>query len=165
MVNELAERLERGRDNFLRALEGVSEEQARRKPADGGWSILECVEHVAIAEWGMLRMTQKAADGDQPADRERDAQVLRFGADRSRKAKSPEAALPTGRYASLAEAAAKFRENREKTLAWVREITETDLRRKSVPHPLAGALDGYQMLLLMSAHPERHLGQIAELKT
>ena len=164
MVNELTERLEKSRDQFLRVLEGVTEEQARKKPADGGWSILECVEHVALAERGMLRMTQKAPDGDQPTDLERDAKILQSGSDRSRKAKSPEVALPTGRWPTLAEAAAQFRQNREQTIAYVRESTEQALRRKAVLHPLAGMLDGYQILLLMSAHVERHLKQIAECR-
>ena len=164
MVTELVERLEQSRDAFLRALEGVSEEQARTKPPGGGWSILECVEHVAVAEWGMLRMTQRAPDGDAPTDLERDARILKNGADRSRKTQSPEVALPTGRYATLAEAAGHFSQNREKTLAYVRETTD-DLRKKQMQHPVAGPLDAYQCLLLMCAHPERHIGQIAELKS
>jgi uncharacterized damage-inducible protein DinB len=163
MVTELVQRLQTSRDNFLRAVEGIREEQARAKPAGGGWSILECVEHVALAERGMLRMTQKAPDGAQPVDLERDAKILKFGGDRSRKAESPEVALPTGRYATLAEAAGQFRQNREQTIAYVSETTEQALRKKAVPHPLAGMLDGYQILLLMSVHPERHIGQIAEL--
>ena len=32
-------------------------------------------------------------------------------------------------------------------------------------HPVAGPLDAYQCLLLMCAHPQRHVGQIAELRT
>ena len=50
MVDELVRRLEKGRDNFLGTLQGISEEQAQAKPPGGGWSILECVEHVTLAE-------------------------------------------------------------------------------------------------------------------
>lgn len=163
MTNELIKLLEKSRDDFLRALDGITEERARNKPP-GGWSILDCVEHVAVAEWGMLRMTQKAPGGDAPTDLERDAQILKNGADRSRKTKSPDVALPTGRYGTLAEAAAQFRQNREKTLAYVRETTD-DLRKKQMQHPVAGPLDAYQCLLLMCAHPVRHVGQIAELRS
>lgn len=80
--------MEQSRDNFLCPLEGVTEEQARVKPSGGGWSILDCVEHVAIAEWGMLRMTQKAPAGDAPTDLECDARILKNGVDRSRKWRS-----------------------------------------------------------------------------
>ena len=164
MTKELTKLLEKSRDDFLHALEGVSEEQARIKPPGGGWSILDCVEHVALAEWGMLRMTQKAEPGNAPTDLERDAKILQNGADRSRKTRSPEVALPTGRYATLAEAAAQFRTNREKTLAYVKETTD-DLHKKQMQHPVAGPLDAYQCLLLMCAQPQRHIGQIAELRS
>ena len=46
--------LERTRDDFLKAVAGVSEDEARLKPSSDRWSILECAEHVVSAERGML---------------------------------------------------------------------------------------------------------------
>jgi hypothetical protein len=48
------------------------------------------------------------------------------------------------------------------TLDFARE-TNLDLRNHYSPSPF-GATDGVQWLLYISAHNERHLGQIAEIK-
>jgi hypothetical protein len=47
--------LESGRKSLLDALNGVTDEIARRSPGPGKWSILECVEHVAVAEDFLFR--------------------------------------------------------------------------------------------------------------
>lgn len=52
--------LDKGREALRRALEGVDENLAVRKPASGGWSILECVEHVVVAEGYLLGRLQVA---------------------------------------------------------------------------------------------------------
>ena len=39
-----------------------------------------------------------------------------------------------------------------------------DFRDHLGPHPVFGALDGYQWILLLSAHSERHTKQIEEVK-
>ena len=52
--DELLDKLNSGRAELLASLDGVTEEQAAVKPATG-WSILECVEHVAIVEENLRR--------------------------------------------------------------------------------------------------------------
>jgi len=42
--------LEHGKQTLLDVLTGVTEELAARKPAPEKWSILECVEHLAVSE-------------------------------------------------------------------------------------------------------------------
>jgi len=37
------------------------------------------------------------------------------------------------------------------------------LRRRSVKHPLAGIVSGYEYALILARHPERHGEQIKEL--
>jgi hypothetical protein len=39
-----------------------------------------------------------------------------------------------------------------------------DLRGKMFKHPLLGELDGYQAVLVIAAHPQRHALQIEEIK-
>ena len=46
----LLDSLRQSRDAFLSALDGVREAEAVWKPEPGRWSMLECAEHVAIAE-------------------------------------------------------------------------------------------------------------------
>ena len=76
---------------------------------------------------------------------------------------APERSRPVGRYATLEDAKKDFETHRANTIAWLQSSTD-DLRAKVVDHPLAGTVDGVQLLLLMIGHPERHAAQIAEIK-
>jgi hypothetical protein len=48
--DQLLANLSAGRGELLGAVEGMTDEQAAVQPAGGGWSALECVEHVATVE-------------------------------------------------------------------------------------------------------------------
>ncbi len=50
----LLEALRRGGDAFLGSVAGVDEAACRLRPAENRWSVLECAEHVAVAEEVML---------------------------------------------------------------------------------------------------------------
>lgn len=50
----LLETLRRGEEAFLHSVAGVSEVACRLRPAENRWSVLECAEHVAVAEEVML---------------------------------------------------------------------------------------------------------------
>jgi hypothetical protein len=160
----LIARLQKGRDRYLCAFHGVLESSSSWRRTPGTWSILECAEHVAVAEEQMLRAWEKLAEAG-ASDPAKDAMILTLAHERTRKAKAPERSEPTGRYESLFEALERFRAARERTLQFAEGISVEELRAKVVPHPLAGTLDGYQLLTLMAVHPERHALQVEEIKT
>jgi hypothetical protein len=80
------------------------------------------------------------------------------------KAKSPEIFKPTNKFATANEAITAFQNQRMQTIAYV-EATKDDLRNHFWKHPLTGKIDLYQTLLLMSAHLERHIEQIENIKS
>lgn len=55
-----------GQDDLQRALAGVSEEQARYKPAPDRWSILELLDHVVSTRRIIVGMCQSLAQGHLP---------------------------------------------------------------------------------------------------
>ncbi len=157
------ERLRAGRDALLDAVRDVSDEQGKFKPAQDQWSIEEVVEHLATTEHGMYRLiTAHFQPLDAPADRGREEAFTRRGLDRSQKWDAPEHARPRGRYGCLSNALRQFRENRERTLAWM-DGCEDDLRMRAVEHPV-GRISGHECLLLLINHPMRHADQIREIK-
>jgi uncharacterized damage-inducible protein DinB len=156
----LIERLQQSRTEFLDAIAEVTEEQARSRPALDRWSVLDCAEHVATAERGLLAGFRKAAPADGTGVSELEAKILAQGANRSRRVEAPERARPSGRFGSLAEAVTAFQHAREETIRFVESCT-TDLRACTVPHPLRGQVTGYECLLLIVMHPIRHAGQIS----
>lgn len=156
--------LERTRDDFLSAVAGVSEDQARLKPSSDRWSILECAEHVVSAERGMFTaITQRSAPLSSPNGHGREEGFLRNGTDRSRKYTTSASLAPTGRIATLADAVARFRELRAHTIEFV-AACRADLRDIEVPHPIGGLVTGHECLALLAVHPARHAAQIREVR-
>jgi hypothetical protein len=160
--DQLLASLNAGRDELLGAVEGLADEHAAVKPAGGGWSALECVEHVAAAETLLLRRlkTQSVAVQEE-LSRDREAALYARLTSRDRKVEAPEFVRPTGRYTNLGEAVGAFLDARERTVAWL-EKCDFDLRLRAVEHPLLGKASAFEFVLIMAAHPARHARQILE---
>jgi hypothetical protein len=164
MQNEHATTLEQSRDYFLEALTGVSEEQAKRKPASGGWSVLECVEHVGLSEARMLGWLQNPVAEEAPAqDKEKEAAIAARASSRANKVEAPEPARPTGRFATLAEAVAQFNAGRANSIAFAGEKGAA-IYSVAGRHPFFGLLNGAEVLVLIANHTRRHADQIREVK-
>jgi hypothetical protein len=160
---QLLEKLNSGRDEFLASVEGMTEEQAAAKPA-AGWSILECAEHVATVEENLRRrLMEQATPTESEMSREREAFIAAVAANRGRRVQAPEVARPCGRFATLSEAVECFCRNREQTIAYIASCHE-DLRRLTTDHPMIGAASGQEIIILMMAHPFRHAQQVRELR-
>jgi uncharacterized damage-inducible protein DinB len=157
------------RDNFLKSIAGLSEKQWTFKPAPDRWSVAEVAEHIAVSESALFGLVQKQIMSS-PATPDKRAQVkgkdeivLERIPDRSHKAQAPEFLRPTGRWATEADLTKAFEESRAATMEYIR-TTNDDLRDHFFDHPVLGTLDGYQWLLLISAHSARHTAQIEEVK-
>src|SRR5450759_608561 len=149
-------------------LEGLTEEEWRRRPAPDRWSIAECAEHITVAELPLAKFLAVSATA-QPSEEERreirgkDDFVRQFLRDRSRRDEAPERIRPKGRFSTREDTIRAFEERRAANLAWVRETSEP-LRDRFAPHPFAGVIDGYQWILFLAAHTDRHAEQIDEIK-
>ena len=161
--------LHASRKLFLDSLEGVSQTQWNFKPNPQAWSVGECAEHIALSEDMLFDLVTKKimaspADPSKRAEvKGKDEVVLKTIADRSHKAQAPEMLQPKRTFASREALIQHFRESRERLLEYVR-TGQDDLRVHFAPHPAAGLLDGYQWILLLSAHTARHTAQIQEVK-
>jgi hypothetical protein len=155
--------LAKTRDIFQQAAAGLSESQARFKPAPESWSIEEIVEHVAVAEHGMYRLiTELNERSDDPRETE-SAASLEQASDRKRLPRTaPSRACPKGRFGSLHASMKQFLENRARTIDFVRNCQD-DLRFRLIQHPL-GLLNGKDCFTVLINHPARHVEQIEELK-
>jgi uncharacterized damage-inducible protein DinB len=148
----------------LAALNHLEEADAATQPAPGRWSVLQVLEHLVLVENHLFGKILTATDAVDPVGTTVREQRIRARAkDRSRPISAPDAAVPTGRFASVDAAARAFVVSREKTLRFVHDCGD-DLRAKVAIHPILGDVNCYEMLLMMSAHPFRHAAQIAEIR-
>ena len=161
--------LQATRKLFLESVAGLSEAQWNFKPAPEVWSVGEVAEHIAVSEdtiFGLI--TEKIMKGPAEPDKKAEVQgkdqiILEKVVDRSVKVQAPEVLRPTHRFASQQALVDHFKESRDRTIAYV-EGTQDELRSHFGDHPLLKTMDGYQWVLLLSAHSHRHTLQIEEVK-
>ena len=156
--------LKMSQDLFLESVAGLTPEQLHFKPAPEVWSVYECAEHITVSEDLMLEALRKIAASPAQAEvkpKATDKWVLTYGTDRSRKAKAEKPYEPTNRWKSIGEMLAHFNASRQKTLEFARTMPD-DLRDHLGE---GGSLDGYQFLVILSAHTQRHTLQIEEVKS
>jgi DinB superfamily len=124
------------------------------------------VEHLALVEefvaqnvlGGIAKAPAPAADRDY---KQIDAMILAKVPDRSTKAQAPPPITPTGRW-TPAEALEHLLAARAQTVALFKSTP--DLRQHVINHPAFGPLDGYEWVLTVAAHTDRHTKQILEVK-
>jgi len=159
--------LEKTRAGLLAATKGLSEAQWNFKPGTNRWSVAEVTEHIAASEGLMLAMIQeKVMNGPARSDGEDvkalDEFILKAVPDRSRKAQAPEELKPTNRFGSPKESLKHFEESRAQSIQYAKSTR--NLREHTMDSPIGKKLDGYEWLLFLSAHSERHTKQIEEVK-
>jgi hypothetical protein len=160
---ELLEKLNAGRDEYLAATADLTDAEATIKPSDGGWSILECAEHVAVVEMTLFQRLASPALLQEGTGRNLEARIVAAGLNRTRKFDAPEPARPNGRFVTLDQAVNAFSNARARHVGWL-DACEQDLRCCSVVHPAFGTVTAYEMVLFAAMHPWRHSLQIRELR-
>ena len=160
--------LESTKNGVLDATRGLSAAQWNFKSAPDRWSLAELIEHLAAAE-DMLRGVTQEQIMKSPAVPVRSAEeikkadetVLAMVPDRSHKVQAPEPLKPTNRFGSPQEAQKHFVESRAATEEYLKSTP--GLRAHLGDSPL-GKLDGYEFVLFIAAHSERHTKQMLEVR-
>ncbi len=154
---------------LMEAVQHLSDTQLNFKNATNAWSIAACLEHITLAELEFPKILEKALQ--QPANpkmrskiRIKDEEIQSRMTSSSWKAKSPKRFRPNKQFTDAAQCLATFRAQRSSTLQFI-ETTKADMRNHYWRHPLTGTIDLYQTLLLLSAHLDRHITQIENIKS
>ena len=143
-------------------IQGLSPAQLKFRMTPESWSVMDVVEHLAVAEpqyWERVQNSMK-----QPPNTEKlegtDAGILWYGIDRTNRATTGEARVPKGRWSTVGESLGEFRKLRS-TMKDYAKTTSDDLRSRKT---LEGSIDVYQWFLMISTHSQRHILQIREIK-
>lgn len=157
------------REKFLASIKGLSEAQWKYKSTPERWSVAEVAEHIALSEELILALVSKrimstpAVPEKKETVKGKDALLRNNITNRNTKAQAPEQLKPVNKWATQAELVKAFNASRDNTTSYVK-TTQDDLRSHFAEHPVFKDLDGYQWLLLLSGHSERHTLQILEVK-
>jgi hypothetical protein len=140
----------------------LTPEQLKFRPSPKAWNILDCVEHLDLAEaeyWKMFNSAMAA-----PATRKRspstDIDRMWYGIDRTERTKTVPSETPKATYSDLGRALKDFQTARATMLTYIR-TSQDDWRHHFIPD---WNRDAYQWLLMISAHSQRHILQIREIK-
>ena len=166
VLNWLAE----SRQRFLAAIEHVSDAQWKWKPSPERWSVGEVAEHIVKAEAGLFANVKIALATPADAEWERKTRgktetIEMVMAPRLGKAVAPEPLVPGGKMTRV-EAREQFEKLRAEIVKFAEE-TDAPLKEhlRQHPMPMFDPLNAYQWLIYVPLHTERHVKQIAEVKS
>lgn len=162
------EQMKDSRADVVKSVKDLTEAQLNFRPGKDQWTIKECIYHIAISERNLGNLIE--ATMKSPANPEKrseikltDEELVRRMQDRSFKVKTKEQFEPKNTpYKNLDEALTDFKINRISHIKYVKSTTE-DLRNH-VTQMSFGWIDCYQICLMISAHSNRHIQQINEVK-
>ncbi len=166
----LLTQLHASRAQFHKAVGDLTDAQWTFKPAPDVWSVAEVAEHITVSEDALRQLVLEevlTAPAEPGRRRELPAkadEVVQFMHDRSQRFQAPAFVAPAGRWPSRGGLLEAFDGSRAMTIAFV-DTTRSELHAHFRDNPALGPLDGYEWLWWLAAHTERHLMQIAEVKT
>ncbi|ASS67429.2 MULTISPECIES: DinB family protein [unclassified Paenibacillus] len=154
--------LEMTRSELVEEVHAIPVERLTQKPAGGGWSVMEILEHLSLLEARIVQGIQASLLAPERGDLR--PAPLELVKDRSRKLQAPSQAEPSGRFHTLADALEALNGVRQSTLEALASSIGTDaMDSHGFDHPAFGPMSAKQWVELIPLHEARHLDQIREV--
>jgi len=147
-------------------VDDLTRNQLNYRPKDGGWSVIECLEHIILAEEALFQNMKRVINQNQTNLTKnvssKDGLVITGITNRGVRAKTQKPFEPTGRWKTKKEMIETIKSNREKTLNFIKKNRSYNVRHLFTESPV-GEIDLYQFYILYAAHGHRHTLQIKEI--
>ena len=143
-------------------LDDISDSEWTQKPANGGWSAAECMEHIVISmprQVSQLKMTLNGTADNSKDLVANDGYVLMKILDRGKKFKTP---LPPENGSLTRENMLKTYDETGQQFLEILMNEKAPFRNHFGKAPF-GEVDAYQLMILIPGHVLRHLNQIEEV--
>ena len=155
------------REQTKQLVASITDEQATALPDGEKWTIAQIVEHIAIVQDGMAKISTKLLTQAQAAGKSADGAarlsenfMTKAAEAKQLKFEAPDRVHPTGTQ-TVGESLAKMDETRE-VLEDLRPLFESvECSDFKFPHPFMGDLTAHEWLTLVGGHEARHLRQIS----
>lgn len=160
---------EKIREKTKQIVAGLSDEQTAFLPDGEKWTIAHIVEHIAIVQDGMSKISAKLLKEAQNAGKTSDGAALlsenykqKASEARRLKFEAPDRVRPTGNQ-TIAESLKKMEET-QRALEELQPLFESvECSDFKFPHPFMGDLTAHEWLALVGGHEARHLSQIENI--
>jgi hypothetical protein len=172
-IRELIDYLDVHRRALRATIASVPEKLRRVKPASGGWSVAEVVEHLSMLETRIAGLLTRHADAARASgvgpDADTSSVVASFTntdavTDRSRTLTAPDPVQPTGTLDVPAGEEALVK-SRAVMIAALRGANGVSLQNAMQTHPALGTMNMYHWIVATALHDDRHAAQIRETVT
>lgn len=159
----MVKNLEEIRQKLINEISLLSTDELNEKPDPDNWSINQVCQHIALAEKSFAKAIRYGLkQADNPMSELKSIHVL---SDRTKKVKAPEIVIPSEERLDLRQIIGLLKESRKFFLEVLNSVEDTAaLSKKTVVHPLFGALPLQQWAELVPLHEDRHIDQIKEIK-
>jgi len=148
-------------------LDAMSADTVYFKAGADQWSIVEAIEHLVIAEEGLLEQLTAVASAVNLDPQERSAknfQIVIKVMERDIPVDVPDKSLePHGEF-KLEELLARWEDVRRKTRVYIEAIRSEDTADLVFRHPFAGPLDMAETLRFFDVHFDNHMRHLETIK-
>ena len=153
-------------ENIVNTVNGISDEAWNYIPEAGGWSAANCVEHILVTEATFTGLAMNTVSQSEANDTDlsgSDGMLIGTMANRGTRVTTAPQFEPSGRWDSKADMLEALEESRTKLIDFI-TTTDKDLRHYKAQLPF-GEIDMVQLMLVISAHSQRHTFQMTEVLT
>ena len=167
-IDEIFNALATTRRHIYEQVEGLSDEEAKARPAPDTWSVAEIVEHLSMSEGRMLALLgnllqQEAAVAANAGSSATSISIQVMTERATERFTAPSFLEPTGGV-PLSQSLAKLRDSRAALLALRPRVEARDYSHVTYPHPAFGPLNLYQWLAAVEFHECKHLDQLQTIR-
>tara|TARA_R100000781_G_scaffold47637_2_gene32000 strand:- start:1177 stop:1767 length:591 start_codon:yes stop_codon:yes gene_type:complete len=152
-------------NNIVEVVKELPEESFNYKPKEGGWSVSNALEHILLTETAFFGMAQGTLVNDESMSEKdmsgKDGILIGMLANRGTKVKTAAPFEPTGKWDTKEDMLAELEKSRNQLIDFL-SSTDADLRGHVTTIPV-GEVDVYQIILIISAHSQRHTFQMQEV--
>ncbi|MFZ3577380.1 DinB family protein [Virgibacillus sp. DJP39] len=153
---------EEARVDLYNEVNGLSDEQLNKRPADDQWSIKQIMEHLFLMEGAITKtIIEKLEDGEEV---NAELKPIEASLNRTIKVQAPEFAIPNDDFATLEELKLKLTATHQGLIKVSETADEKQLESKGFPHPVFGQMSLKQWIPFIAYHEKRHTLQIVEVK-
>lgn len=148
------------RNRIFESVEGLSDEQLNKKPAQEKWSAMQILDHLYKMETVIARNISKELQ--QGSSKKAVKKPIQLSVSRVIKVEAPSYTVPTDDFVTLDEMKEKLASSRKHLNDLYDNSSQEALAEKSMPHPVFGKVPLTQWFPFVGLHEKRHFKQLEE---